>query len=564
MEKVSRQMKISRQLATWTLLIVAISACADLNVVNQNDPDRERALASATDVESLISGAYQSWWRVAHWSSPASAFSVAADAHSSSWGNWAMRDSGWEPRKAVNNDAAYSYSSLMETPWVLSYRALAAVRDGFLAIENGLEIREPDGPDDTPRAMAFGKLIQAMSLSNLAVVFDQAFVIDETVEDVASVELMDYNAVWAAAEAKFGEVVQLAEAGGFVIPSAWVGYNGDWTAAYMSEIARAYRGRYRTQVPRTPQEREAVNWSAVHADASPSITREYAGNYVSGGNWAWHRSKLHTATWSGWARMDYRTIGPADASGAWERWINAPPGEKRPFDIDTDDRRITDGSPSEHGEYIRYLGSSPFPADRGIYHYSHYIDRRWDHLRTPVSFIGQYPDMTPKELEFLTAEAAYWNGDMATVMATVNKYRTENGELPPFTTANGPAPGGDRCVPQMPDGSCGNLWEAYKYEKRIELFHYGFGTEYFDDRGWGDLVQHTFLQLPIPGSELELLLMDVYTFGGPGGASSAPDAIDWGFVNDVGPEAIRAKLEAFDAAREREAERIDDYRVVRN
>ena len=560
-------MKISRQLVAWVLLVMTVvvaSACADLEVVNQNDPDRERALASATDVEALIYGAYQNWWSVAHYGWPAAALSVAADAHSSSWGNWGMRDSGWEPRKAYNNDAAYSYSGMASVPWTNSYRALAAVRDGFLAIENGLEIREDGGSDNTPRAVAFGKLIQAMALSNVAVTIDQGFIIDETVEDVANVELVDYNAVWAAAEAKFNEVIQLSESGGFTIPSAWVGKNGAWTAGYMSEIARTYRGRYRSQVPRTPQEREAVDWSALQADVSPGISREYAGNYGGSGDWGWHRSKLHTATWAGWARMDYRTIGPADASGAWETWINTQADNRTPFHIDTDDRRITGGTPQTNGKYIRYLGNSPFPADRGTYHYSHYIDRRWDHLRTPVSFIGEYPDMTPKELEFLNAEAAYRKGDMATAMATVNKYRTENGELPPFTDPNGLAPGGERCVPQMPDGSCGDLWEAYKYEKRIELFHYGYGTEYFDDRGWGDLVTDTFQQLPIPSNELELLLMAVYTFGGPGGDSSAPYAIDYTFVNDVSPDAIKAKLEALEAARERDRERIDDYHVVRN
>jgi len=548
----------------WLAVVVANSACADLDVVNQNDPDRERVLAAGADVESLISGAYKYWWSVAHHSYPAVAFSVAADAHSSSWEPWAVRDSGWEPRKAVNNDPSYAYKALMEVPWGYSFRALAAVRDGMLAIEKGLEIRGEDGSDNTARAVAFGKLVQAMALSNLAVVFDRAFIIDEMVDDVTAVELADYDAVWAEAEAKFAEVIQLAEIGEFSIPSAWVGYDGDWTAAYMSEIARTYRGRYRTQVPRTLEEREAVNWNAVHADVSPGISREYAGNTGPGGNWAWHRVKLHAAAFKGWSRMDYRTIGPADASGAWERWINAPPGQKRPFNVDTDDRRITGSAFNEVGKYIRYLGNSPFPADWGIYHFSHYMDRRWEYLRDAgFPFVGRYPDMTPKELEFLTAEAAYWNGDMAKVMATVNKYRTKNGELPPFTNPNGPAPGGERCVPQMADGSCGNLWEAYKYEKRIELFHYGFGTEYFDDRGWDDLVQHTFLQLPIPASDLELLALDVYTFGGPGGASSAADEIDYSFINDVSPKAIKAKLESFEAAWERNRERIDDHHVVR-
>lgn len=539
---------------------VALStACADLAVVNQNDPDRARAISNASDVEALISGGFQSWYSVSHQNYPGPALSTAADAHSSSWGNWGMRDSGWEPRKAYNNDPSYSYSSMAVTPWNLSYRSLAAVRDGLLAIEGGTRIQEdPLGPDHTDRSIAFGKLIQALSLANLAVLFDRAFIVDETVEDVLSLELQSYEQVWAAAQTKFAEVISMASTGGFTIPSSWVGFNGDWTADYMAEIARSYRARYSTQVPRNASERDGVDWNSVLQDAAPGISETYAGYYESGGNWAWHRSKLHTATWTGWARIDYRTIGPSDASGKWEEWINAGPDQKTPFDIDTDDRRITGGTPDSHGKYIRYMGNSPFPADRGIYHYSNYIDWRWIDLRTN-RFIGEYPDMTPKELEFLAAEASYWLGNRTATMATVNKYRTENGELPPFTDVDGRAPGGDRCVPQMPDGSCGTLWDAYKYEKRVELFHYGLGTEYFDDRRWGDLVTHTFEQLPIPGAELEILLLDVYTFGGPAASAAAADVL----VNDVSPEMIRAKLQSINAWTAANTSRVDDVGLHR-
>jgi len=543
----------TRVLALAAVLSV-VAACADLTVVNQNDPDRERAITSATDVEALISGGFQSWWGVSHYSYPGPALSVAADAHSSSWGNWGMRDSGWEPRKAYNNDAAYSYRSVTETPWNLSYRALAAVRDGMLAIEDGQDIQEGDGPDNTPRALAFGKFIQALSFTNLALLFDRAIIVDETIEfeDARTLPLDSYDALWAAAEAKFDEVIQLAGSSSFVVPSAWVGFNGDWSSSYMVEVATAYRARFRTQVARNVSEREAVDWSAVLRDAEAGLSRDYGGNYETGGNWAWHRSKLHTASYSGWARIDYRTVGPADASGEWERWINAGPDQKIPFDIDTDDRRITGGAPNQDGTYIQYRGNSPFPANRGIYHYSNYLDVRWDHLRRN-SAVGFYPDITAKELEFLAAEANYRLGNKSAAMATVNKYRTANGQLPPFTDVNGRAPGGDRCVPQLPDGSCGTLWDAFKHEKRIELFHYGMATEYFDDRGWGDLVTNTFEQIPIPGAELEILLKELYTFGGPGGNSSAPD-----MLNDVSPRTLRAKLRALEAWSKANQERIKD------
>ena len=114
--------RLNWKIGMWTAVIALAGACVDLDVTNFNDPDRERALSSASDVEALISGGFQSWWTTAHYSYPAAAMSTAADAHSSSWGNWGMRDSGWEPRKAYNNDPAYSYNNLAETPWAESYQ----------------------------------------------------------------------------------------------------------------------------------------------------------------------------------------------------------------------------------------------------------------------------------------------------------------------------------------------------------------------------------------------------------------------------------------------------------
>jgi hypothetical protein len=538
--------RLNWKIGICTAAIALAGACVDLDVTNLNDPDRERALSSASDVEALISGGFQAWWATAHYSYPGPAMSTAADAHSSSWGNWGMRDAGWEPRKAYNNDPAYSYNNVAETPWAESYQALAAVRDGLLTIEDGVRIQEGDGPDNTERLQVFGKFIQAMSLANLAVVFDQAFIVDETVDDVLALDMQSYTVVWAAAEQKFNEVIQMANGAAYTLPSNWVAFNGDWSGTYMAEVARAYKARYATQVPRTAAERDALNWSGILADASAGISRDFAGYYEEGGNWAWHRSKLHTATYTGWARIDYRTIGPSDASGKWETWINDSPDDKRPFDIDTDDSRITaPGDPQANGQYIRYMGNSPFPADRGIYHYSNYIDWRWAYTWYDFRYETFWPDMTPLELEFIAAEANYHLGNHAATMETVNKYRTTSGELPPFTDVNGVAPGGDRCVPKMNDGSCGNLWEAYKFEKRMEVHNYGMGTEYFDDRAWGDLVQYSWTQLPIPGIELDLLLLEIYSFGGPGGNSSAPD-----ILGDLTPEGIRKKLKAIELWRQ--------------
>jgi hypothetical protein len=72
-------------------------------------------------------------------------------------------------------------------------------------------------------------------------------------------------------------------------------------------------------------------------------------------------------------------------------------------------------------------------------------------------------------------------------------------------------------------GACGNLWDVLRYEKRIETLGLNGGIPYYDNRGWGILLENTMIHFPMPVVDVELLLgLDaVYTFGG-GGPGSAP------------------------------------------
>ena len=114
----------------------------------------------------------------------------------------------------------------------------------------------------------------------------------------------------------------------------------------------------------------------------------------------------------------------------------------------------------------------------------------------------------------LLAEAAYRSGNMPAVASFVNETRTLHG-------LNGTDPAGTNtsCVPKLPNGSCGDLWEMFKWEKRLESQFVGplrVGW-YFDGRGWGDLMEGTVLQFPIPWFVMLDLGQTPYDFGGVGG-----------------------------------------------
>jgi hypothetical protein len=453
-----------------------------------------------------------------------------------------MKDSRWEPRIAFDNNPSYSYSGVAESPWGDAYGALAGARDGLAALAEGLTIEE-SGVDVTQRAVAFGKFVQGLAHYNLARMYDQAFIIDENT-DLANIELVSSDQMFQAAMQKFDEAQSIAQSNSFTIPSAWVGFGGDWSNTDMVGFIKAFKARAIIQMPRSVAEGDAIDWNGILTLLSDGLPFDYQ-NYYDGNTWGWHRNKLHCGgRQTGWSRHDMYTLGPADVSGQYETWVNqADPWDKEPYDLVTPDSRISEPmTPKTDGKYIEYIGNSPFPSSRGIWTYSNYITYRHNY----PDYLGYYPDYVEAEVDLIRAEAYYRLGQFDNARAIVNQWRA-NGDLPPFVTNQNPD-GPDMCVPQMPDGSCGDLWEALKYEKRIENFHFGSTSEYMDDRRWGDLFTGTWLELPVPGEELLLLLMEIYTFGGNAGNGAPVSARSFSdFANDFSPEALSFKRQALDA-----------------
>lgn len=532
-------MKLFRLLALAGIAASA-SACGDLEVVNLNDPDRERAITTPADVESLVSGSFASWWGGGHYNGFGLVSSKMADISTSSWGNFAWREMSSEPRVAYNNAPSASYAYANRDPWRYNYRALSGVRDGIIAItEGGVDLGT--GGEDNHRALTFAAFVQGLSLGHLALTFDQAFIIDETTDlnDPANLpQLEPYDAVMAAALAKLDLAIQMAGSGSFEIPSEWVGLGGIVSNTRLAQLAHAYKARFMASVGRTPAERQAANWAAILQEANQGHTTDFYTQHDDV-NFAWDRSKVHGGHLEGWTRVDLELIGRADADDDWVNWVATDAPERQPFTIDTDDRRITNGSPTGNGTLIRYRSSIPFPAARGSYHFSNYAN---DYHRQKVpltNYVGENGEFPVAELDYLKAEAMIRTNNAAGALGFINPRRAAAGL--PAATVDGVS--GARCVPRKRGtGACGSLEDVLHYEKHIEVWHFGYATNFFDARGWGELSPGTALQMPVPGSELDLLLMDIYTFGGAGGESSAPRV----FTDALDPETIRWKREALD------------------
>lgn len=506
-------MRFLRIFAVLGALAMGATACADLDVVNENDPEAERALAEPGDVESLIGGSFRTWWYSTRtYSGSGLALSVMGWEHSSSHGNRRMWISSRMPREKIPVHPSEPEPMVIETPWYFPYRAIVSATDGIRAIKAGVEM--PGGQN--PRALAFGRFVQGIGHAHIALLFDRGFIMDETIniaEDPP--QLVPYSQVMEAAIGYLDEAIELAEKNEFTIPSAWI--NGlNISSADFAKILHSYKARFLAQVARTPAERAAVDWEKVILHASKGVTEVFA---PKGDGAFWYSEILLYGNYPTWSQMSYRHFGRGDVSGGYQKWMSDSWVDKRRFLMVTPDQRWPQGTTAEAqaanpGTYFSYTSAQPFQVARGLYYPSFYRDHRYDdsYVNITPAHTGLMPEILPAEMWALQAEGHIRRNRPDQAIEFINRTRVANGGLPAVTAAG--VPGGDQCVPKKIDGTCGDLLEAMKWEKRNETRHTAYGAFYFDGRGWGDLDPGTALHWPIPGKELQVLQEDFYTFGG--------------------------------------------------
>lgn len=532
-------MKNTRKLsAIAALLLFGAAGCVDLDVTNPNAPDAERALATAGDVESLIAGTYRQWWN-SEWSagnSVGAILSVQSFQHSAFPANFGMHYYSFPPRPRIENEPAHQFYVQFSWPWTYNYRAISAAADGLKAINAG---RVTYSAADEARARAFAKFTMGLAHASLATLYDQAFIVDETTDITTPQTAVPYGQVMDKALALLDEAATLAAGATFTLPPSWM--SKEVTSATLSRLAYSYKARYRAAVARTPEERQAVNWDAVIADVDRGITAHWA-MAIENSNWGafgtgWY-VQTNGATWS---QLSYYIGGMADQSGRYQRWLGYPLADRHPnlggnaadpFIIITPDLRFPQGAtlaaqraaPGKYYIAATTTGMWGQPA-RGTWRWSYYLPNRFAAWLASFAGAPDYIWVNVDEMRLLKAEGLFRKGDLAGAAALINVTRTANG-----LNATDAAGTNTSCVPKLPNGQCGNLFEMLKWEKRLETIGQGLFTApwYFDSRGWGDLYIGTQLEFPMPCREAQVLLMSCYTFGGVGGTrASTGSSYDW-------------------------------------
>ena len=531
--------------------LAAVIGCQDLNVPNTQQPDRKRALAQAADVEALVASQFLTWHNRLHNStSTYNPIPLLADEMTGTYANDGALEISSEPRPVFNNGPQAEVSGIAVNAWRTFNSMISSANDGLLAIEDGLVI-ETGTPlaDNSHRTKTFAKFISALGHGYLANFYDSSFVVREPTarllvkhdstgtldQFIKGLPMYAYTEVVDSAVDIMEEAIVLAEQQFFIMPRELYFKGADVNSRDFVRLMHSLIARMLVYNARTPAERAAVDWALVKQHATLGITQDFllalspstATNPVSSS----YLSRIQNSG-SFPAHADYKMVGPADTSGAYQAWIAKPLAERFRFDIATPDKRITGATPSTTGKYFRYrAGEDGFTRSRGIYHFSSYQWFRNNGRSTSGNLV-----MFPKaENDLLLAEAEYFlNGGAANAEALrlVNLSRTADlptvggvvgtgfgGGLPAVTAAGVPQSTG--CVPRRTDGTCGSFYDALIYERTIEAAGVDAMRAYLDARGSDRLPAGTLYHIPLPAAERIALGRPIYTYGGVNGQDAA-------------------------------------------
>ncbi|HWC75656.1 MAG TPA: hypothetical protein VG454_17150 [Gemmatimonadales bacterium] len=567
------------------LIVVGAMVACDLNVPNPNAPDAKRAFSDPDGLDQLLSGAIRKWveTRENYYIMPLDA---QANNYTASWNNAAIRfysstgadcpsRCGWTNSSTAPEAAG---GPTVAAAWYGYHTVLSSATDVLRGIAAGTCFDGSETPDDcksdstlTIRNKAVAKMLQAMAIAGISMLYDSGFTVDETTDLSHPLQLQFASRVQMRdfAITKFNEAYTLAgSVGKWSTGSNWFGLNKGrtYTNVQIQQLIRTAEAELIAMWPRNSAENAAADWASVATYASQGVSSgtPYDWSYYVDINAA-GCGEFCIKTWGnsvGTERVDTR-IAHMITTNHKDPW---PVPSGNPCPTISADKRVGDGSwgPSDNfnnyatkaktanaGTDFACSGVAIFPPARGQYHQSNLMHIRYNHLAgngerlpegspdcplaEPCDGSGQDPLYTREMNDLLWAEGLIRSGgDLALAARLIDSSRVRRGGLSPLTGAEGPD----------------SLLKALYYEQSIEFM--GQGTDpFFIQRRSGytqapdsgrfafvdGLIPGTPRQMPVPAKELDVLLKEIYTYGGP----TLPD-----MSPSIGGRRVRSVGEIFD------------------
>ncbi|HEX9580488.1 MAG TPA: hypothetical protein VF970_05220 [Gemmatimonadales bacterium] len=521
---------------TAALVAALLAGGCELDVENPNAPDAQRAFVDPSGLAQLLGGAFRTWVETRGDYYGGLPLVAMADNYTASWNNAAIRfyssvgsdcpqRCGWT-NSATAPEAAGGPS--IEFLWYGYNSVLSSANDVLAAIDGGLCFDDDCAADNTltSRNKAIAKMLQGMAYSGIALLYDQGFAVDETTDlsDPTALAFNTRTEMRDAAVAKFEDAWTEAGLKTWSTPSEWMGVGAgkSYTNQQVRRLIRTMQAEALALWPRNAAENGGVAWAQVATFASEGISTGAAFDwefYIDVGGRECGLDCIKT--WGnsvGTMRVDTRVAALVTTNHV-DPWPEAAGGN--PCPTVSADRRVGDGSwgPSDdfngYGTLAKTANAGTdfacsevaiFPAARGQYHQSNLQHVRYNHLAYRGENLpgfdgtGQDPFYTREMNDLLWAEGLLRGGGSAAQAAgLINNSRVGRGGLSTLTGGEGQAA----------------LLAALQYEQEIEFMGQG-PTPFFNRRRVDGLIAGTPRHMPVPAKELDVLVREIYTFGGAG------------------------------------------------
>ncbi len=528
-------MKLTK-LKTLSVLVLflgfIVTSCTDLSVDNLNDPGRDDALSSPSDLVSLLSGQTTNQFFAEHGYSGVHMDGLADQMSTTNNVN-RMWDFAKEPRITINNRTSYSYTFALEQDWDESNSSISTANTIIDRVENGDPIVLEDGTDISQKMLAAAYFLRGIARGSLGMTYDQAYLVDEEADPAETPEFKPYPELIDAAVSDMDEAIKTAESIGqedFVWDFLQDGTDAELDLAEFKTVANSFSARFLANTPRTNSEAQDWDWERVIEYAEKGIGGENAAANMTD----WSATSIANEFYSNWQDWeatvypppagyiptDIKVIHMLDPSyptsypSTEDEDGSSIPDLLEPEDVNTDDPRI---------DYFNYSESFGYlDPSRSIDLHSNYWNLRLYTENSGYATSG-YPVIffVEAELDYIRAEAYLMEGQKGNAADELNDSPFGSGQTD--------------VSPDMPAVQLGNLSQdgfsggndissTASDEEFVRALHKEYSVELalIDRKGlqWFFMRKHNLLQegtalhYPVPGSELEITQRDYYTFGG--------------------------------------------------
>jgi hypothetical protein len=522
-------------LGVVALAAVGLAGCADnLTTVNTNNPDLDRIYSEPTDIEGVALTLYRTY----HQSTQGAGEGLSAQSKAmslESYGqvaNFGMNLRGQiTPRNGIDNGRGNQVSGGNNANWNTLSKLMRTSSVVAQSVDAMLANSKTMGdPGRNLRSRSFAFFTNGLAMGTLALGYDSVHIVTTKTPQATIPPLSDYNVAMDSALRMLDSAIAIMNAavvagGTTTIDGTWINGGGAaMSPADYIRLIRSYKAKLRAGVARTPADRAAVNWTLVLADAQNGITADHTIELSSiAGGWSSGLDANTFQTSSSWHQVSLVYSGMADTSGAYQAMMgNAAWTARVGMDVlvKTPDTRWPSGEtrPAQTANSTLPLGAGQYisnrdpggdqPDDSNPAGTSQYDHRRWWFIDAGADN-GTMVFVPKAEIDLLAAEAHIQLGAPASAVPLINTTRMAAG-LPAIVDGGIPVPGGAACVPRLPNGTCGSLLEAMKYEKRMETQLLGYMQWFLDSRGWGDLITGTSLHWPVPNQEMDTRNLPFY------------------------------------------------------